>query len=66
MATEKRQYEVHEGTNGVQFWSSAQDKEIRLEPGQVYSTSDPTEINDLEAHPKVKAAVDRTQKKDGS
>jgi len=60
VATEKRAYELHANVNSVEIGG-----QLRLEAGDRYETSDSWEINELEAHPKVKAA-EKTSKKDGS
>ena len=54
MAAEKKAFEAH-ANHRVQI-TGADGREIRLDEGAVYETSDPDELRDLEDHPFTKPA----------
>ncbi len=54
MAADKQRFEPHAGKTVSLALPSG--KAIRLEPGDVYETSDTAEIGDLSAHPAIKTA----------
>jgi hypothetical protein len=63
MADDKQAFQTHVRVNRVQFWSG--DREVMLEKGDTYETSDPAEIRHLQTTEGVKDAVTASETKKG-